>query len=340
MASEIIGLVGDSALDGLDFEAIEIAARRRALQVAARAVEHRLNADTSDYGGSTFPCSCGKVAHYAGRRSKTFQTALGEMTLERAYYHCVACQGGFCPRDQALGMKDSSLSPAVTRMLSLAAAMVSFQEADELMRELAGVPVGAKQVERTAEALGREIAKDERTVVEPSSPCATTMYLGMDGTGVPMRASELEGRQGKQPDGGSKTREVKLVAIWSAEGLDHEGTPVRDAGSITYSAAIESALAATPTRHHRTSHNAWSAKHAGVGSIELRAAWSWATVPLGSGIWPTSSFPEPSRLWISSMPRSTSRTSPRPSTAPAAISLRIGPNSGTTTWTEANSKLC
>jgi hypothetical protein len=241
VASEIIGLVGDSALDGLDFEAIEIAARRRALQVAARAVEHRLNADTSDYGGSTFPCSCGKVAHYAGRRSKTFQTALGEMTLERAYYHCVACQGGFCPRDQALGMKDSSLSPAVTRMLSLAAAMVSFQEADELMRELAGVPVGAKQVERTAEALGREIAKDERTVVEPSSPCATTMYLGMDGTGVPMRASELEGRQGKQPDGGSKTREVKLVAICSAEGLDHEGTPVRDAGSITYSAAIESA---------------------------------------------------------------------------------------------------
>jgi hypothetical protein len=67
------------------------------------------------------------------------------------------------------------------------------------------------------------------------------MYLGMDGTGVPMRASELEGRQGKQPDGKSKTREVKLVTIWSAEGRDDEGTPVRDAGSVTYSAGIESA---------------------------------------------------------------------------------------------------
>jgi hypothetical protein len=233
--------VGDGALDGLDFEAIEIAARRRALQVAARAVERRLNADTSDNQGPTFPCSCGKVAHYSGRRSKTFQTALGEMTLERAYYHCAACQGGFCPRDRVLGIKDSSLSPAVTRMVGLAAALVSFQEADELMRELAGVKVGAKQVERTAEALGREIAKDERMVVEPSSPCAPTMYLGMDGTGVPMRTSELEGRQGKQPDGSSKTREVKLVAIWSAEGRDDEGKPVRDAGSVSYSAAIESA---------------------------------------------------------------------------------------------------
>ena len=181
------------------------------------------------------------MARYAGRRSKTFQTALGEMTLERAYYHCAGCRSGFCPRDRTLGMKDSSLSPAVTRMVGLAAAMVSFQEADELMRDLAGVPVGPKQAERTAEALGCEIAQDERTRVEPSSPCAPTMYLGMDGTGVPMRAAEVEGRQGKQPDGSAKTREVKLVTVWSAERRDNEGTPVRDVGSVTYSAAIESA---------------------------------------------------------------------------------------------------
>jgi hypothetical protein len=225
----------------LDFEAIEIAARRKALRVAARAVERRLNADTSDYTGPIFPCPCRKMAHYTGRRAKTFQTALGEMTLERAYYHCAECRSGFCPRDRALGMEDSSLSPAVTRMVGLAAAMVSFKEADELMGELAGVPVGAKQVERTAESLGREIAKDERTVVEPSPPFAPTMYLGVDGTGVPMRASDVEGRRGKQPDGSSKTREVKLVTVWTAEGRDDEGTPMRDAGSVTYSAAIESA---------------------------------------------------------------------------------------------------
>lgn len=241
VASEIVSLVGNGALNGLDFEAIEIAARRQALQVAARAVERRFNADASDYSGPTLACSCGKAARYAGRRPKTFQTALGEITLERAYYHCDECQSGFCPRDLMLGMKNSSLSPAVTRMVGLAAAMVSFQETDELMRELAGVLVGAKQAERTAEALGREIAQDERAVVEPSSSCAPTMYLGMDGTGVPMRAAEVEGRQGKQPDGSSKTREVKLVTVWSAEGRDDEGTPVRDRGSVTYSAAIESA---------------------------------------------------------------------------------------------------
>jgi len=63
----------------------------------------------------------------------------------------------------------------------------------------------------------------------------------MDGTGVPIRKEELEGRSGKQPDASAKTREVKLVTVWSAQGFDKEGTPIRDKGSVTYSAAIESA---------------------------------------------------------------------------------------------------
>ena len=75
----------------------------------------------------------------------------------------------------------------------------------------------------------------------PRRPRAPTMYLGMDGTGVPMRASELAGRAGKQPDGSAKTREVKLCTVWTAEAGDDDGNPVRDPGSVTYSAAIESA---------------------------------------------------------------------------------------------------
>ena len=166
------------------------------------------------------------------------------MALGRAYYHCEECEAGFCPRDCALGLAGTSLSPAVARMNGQAAAMVSFEETHELLRDLAGVEVATKQVERTAEALGREIAEDERRVVEPPTvdePVVPTMYLGMDGTGVPMRAAELLDRKGKQPDGSSKTREVKLVTVWSAEDRDEQGIPVRDRGSVTYSAAIESA---------------------------------------------------------------------------------------------------
>ncbi len=212
--------------------------------MAACAVEKRLNADTSDYVGPQRPCACGGIARYAGRRRKTFESVLGLLTLERAYYHCTACGTGFYPRDRALGLEGGKLSPGVLRMVGMVGAMVSFEEGHELLRELAGVEVSTKHVERAAESLGREAAQDERRVVEPppaNDSIADTLYLGMDGTGVPMRASELEGREGKQPNGSSKTREVKVVTVWSAEGRDKEGIPVRDPGSVSYSAAIESA---------------------------------------------------------------------------------------------------
>ena len=212
------------------------------MQVAALAVQEHLNADGSDWQGPRLPCACGRAARYAGRRPKTVLTALGPITLRRAYYHCSHCQSGRFPRDRALGLTDSSLSPAVIRMIGTAAARVSFAEASALLAELAALRVDPKRVERAAKALGREIAADERQCVTPQPPPAPTMYLGLDGTGVPVRQTELAGRGGKQPDGSAKTREVKLVTVWTAESVDQRtGRPQRDPGSVSYSAAIESA---------------------------------------------------------------------------------------------------
>jgi hypothetical protein len=132
--------------------------------------------------------------------------------------HCSSCGHGFCPRDEHLGIENTSLSPALTRMVGTVGAMVSFQEGSELLTELAGVAVDAKPVERTAEALGKQIAEDERHCIEPCDalPLSQTLYLGMDGTGIPLRAEKLVGRTGKQADGSAKTGEVKLCTIWSA----------------------------------------------------------------------------------------------------------------------------
>ena len=199
------------------------------------------NADDSDHSSSTTACVCGQTARYAGRRPKTFTTLLGPLTLERAYYHCDACRTGVCPRDRALGMHATSLSPGALRMVGLAASDFSFAAASDLLWELAAVRVETKQVERCAEALGREVADEERDVAEPVCGAAPTMYLGLDGSGVPVRPTEVEGRRGKQPDGSAKTREVKLATVWTAEGRDKAGRPVRDTGSVSYNAAVESA---------------------------------------------------------------------------------------------------
>ncbi len=174
--------------------------------------------------------------------AKTFETVLGPLTLQRAYYHCPDCGHGSFPRDQALGMARTDLSPGVTRMTGAAAALVSFAQASGLLDELAGVRVGTKHVQRSAEALGREIAALERQGPDaPAPPPAPTVYLGVDGTGVPVRASETAGRPGQQPDGSARTREAKLVVVWTAESRDDQDRPVRDPGAASYSASIDSA---------------------------------------------------------------------------------------------------
>jgi hypothetical protein len=128
-------------------------------------------------------------------------------------------------------------------MTALVGATVSFAEGSEFITHLSGVSIGAKMVERAAKRLGNEIAEVERQSTDPETErkLPPTLYAAVDGTGVPMRASELDGRSGKQPDGSAKTREAKVCIVWSAEGRDKNGVPTRDPGSITYSAAIETA---------------------------------------------------------------------------------------------------
>jgi len=82
---------------------------------------------------------------------------LGPLRLERAYYHCAQCQGGFCPRDRALRLEPFALTPGVLRMTVSTAALASFEESSTLLHELAGVEVSISQVQRAAEALGAEV---------------------------------------------------------------------------------------------------------------------------------------------------------------------------------------
>ena len=242
--TELDRLLGEGPVEALDFEAIETAGRRVALEVMGQALARRLNADHSDAHAGQSCDRCGAPARYAGRRTKTFVTALGPLALARARYHCDQCHAGCYPRDRALGLAGTSLSPAVLRMVGVSAARVSFAESSQLLRELAGLTVEPKQVERQAEALGRAIAADEHGVVEPDAAPADTLYLGLDGTGVPVRQAETRGRRGKQPDGSAKTREAKLAVVWATAGCDEENQPLRDPASVSVNAAIETVACA------------------------------------------------------------------------------------------------
>jgi hypothetical protein len=87
---------------------------------------------------------------------------------------------------------------------------------------------------------GAEALLESGPSVAPELQRNAKFYISFDGTGVPMRPSELVGRPGKQADGSACTREAKLGCVFTQLGLDKEGHPQRDPDSTTYVGAIES----------------------------------------------------------------------------------------------------
>ena len=224
-------------------------AMRAALTSAGARLLEAVLAGEDGYAGPRVKCGNGHQAVYAGVRAKTVTTVLGPVTLRRAWYHCGQCGHGLAPRDGQLGVAGGSLSPGLAEMIALAGAEVSFARAAGLIAALAGIAVSARTIERSAEASGaaaRAAAEDEaaairaRTIVPPPppEPVPDMLYAEVDGTGVPVRASETEGRQGKADDGKAGTREVKLARLFTVSRLDDDGRPVMDPGSSTYVATF------------------------------------------------------------------------------------------------------
>jgi hypothetical protein len=220
------------------------------LKLGGSMLEQLLAADTG-YRGPRVPCGQGHEAVFAGYRDKSFDTALGLVTLSRAWYHCAKCERGLAPRDDGLGIAGTSMSPGLAAMNDIAAVAGPFAGAAHLLEELAGIRLTAKRVERAAEASGAGVAArgreraaliaSRKLVPMPPAPLPDKLYAVIDGTGVPMTSRETAGREGKGEDGRARTREVKLAVFFTQDKLDKNGYPVRDRASTSVIATFEPA---------------------------------------------------------------------------------------------------
>lgn len=224
-------------------------ATRAGLHRAGAAVLTVLLAERSDHAAAVV-CACGEQAHYHDRRSKQLLTAVGPIELERAYYLCPRCREGFSPQDRELDVEGHAFSPGVRRMLAHVGSDASFEQGREQLQLLAGLEVKTKAVERQAEAIGADIARRDQEQIrrakqlelpEVCAPAVPLIYIEMDGTGIPVVKAETEGRAGKFEGEPAHTREVKLGCVFTQTRTDEEGRPVRDEGSTSYVAAIETA---------------------------------------------------------------------------------------------------
>ena len=177
-------------------------------------------------------------------------TVVGWAQMNRPWYLCDRCHKGQFPADEALDVKDTDFSPGVRRMQAMVGQEAPFDHGREQMKVLAGLEVTAKSVERTAEAIGTDIAAGEqceiRKAVQLDLPVIIgepirILYVQMDGTGVPVVKKETEGRKGKTDGQPAHTREVKLGCVFTQTTWDEEGYAIRDPDSTTYTGAIETA---------------------------------------------------------------------------------------------------
>jgi len=234
----------------VDLEAVENAFRTALHQAGASGLSELLQYPAPAPQQHQLPCPCGHHAQYQALRSKPLLTVLGRARVSRPYYLCSRCHHGQFPADVELDIQNTELSPGVCRMLAAVGQGAPFDHGRQQMEVLAGLEVSTKAVERTAEAIGENVAACEQQEIQRAAQLdlpiiigepVPILYVQMDGTGVPVVKKETVGRKGKSAGQPAHTREVKLGCVFTQTKWDEEGRAIRDPDSTTYTGAIETA---------------------------------------------------------------------------------------------------
>lgn len=232
----------------IDLEAVEMLVRSALHQAGTSTLTELLRFPAPDQ--RAIPCPCGQQAMYRELRVKTVLTVVGTVEVSRPYYLCPHCHQGQFPADQELDLVDTQFSPGVRRMQALVGQQAPFEHGREQLKLLAGLDVTTKSVERVAESIGADIARQEQQAIDGAVQLdlplivgepVPLLYIQMDGTGVPVVNKETLGRKGKLDGLPAHTREAKLGCVFTQTKWDKEGYALRDDGSTTYTGAIENA---------------------------------------------------------------------------------------------------
>lgn len=221
-----------------NLEAVELGLREALLKDGRRLLEELLGQAEQSLADNA--SRWGEKCHPS--REKEARTIFGPVQLCRRYFYDAVHHQGRAPLDDALGLIHG-FSPALVRLCARAAARQGYEAASQDLLALAGIVIDGRQIQRLVNRVAPQLAVQLEAGQSAESNPVPVMYVEVDGTGVPMVASELAGRKGKQPDGTAKTREVKLGAVFTQTRCDEEGRPERDFASTTYVGGFETAEA-------------------------------------------------------------------------------------------------
>ncbi len=118
---------------------------------------------------------------------------MGTVKVSRPCYQCAHCHSGQFPVDVELDIENTEFSPGVRRMQAVVGQEAPFDHGRRQVKLPAGLEVTTKAVERTAEAIGEDIAargqEEIRRAMQLDLPMIVGkpvpfLYVELDGTGA------------------------------------------------------------------------------------------------------------------------------------------------------------
>ena len=180
--------------------------------------------------------TCQRILTAGPLVSRTVETMLGQVRLERPYFYCRVCQAGAYALDEALGLTPGRTQLDVQKAAARLVIETSYDEAQSLFHDLTGVHLGSERMHtltnRVAEGLSvLDIAPSREQIAERIAEVAAgkwrrpVVVLGIDGAFAPTRPESARGRRpgqrrqrARRPRWKGQPREVKGFRFYLLDG--------------------------------------------------------------------------------------------------------------------------
>jgi len=182
----------------------------------AVAEEALAGAREASYEGCSRPCGCGRKAEFVSYRGKSLVTLVGEVRVERAYYHCKHCHTGVAPWDATQGLTRRCYSPGVKAVVAETVARMPYGGGMEFLARLTPLRIEESAAELIAEEVGGRAREAQAGATErylsglvplPTGPPVERLYVTLDGS-----SAHIDGAW----------HEVKSGAVYAAEPGDDD----------------------------------------------------------------------------------------------------------------------
>jgi hypothetical protein len=162
---------------GQDLGRLEVGVQQLLRQVGGRLVSDL--AAWAVAGAPAVPprcATCAQPMRRVGLRARQLVGLVGEVRLQRPYFHCAACGTGQAPADAVWGLDSGRLTPGLARVAARDGLEAPFDYGASLLEEHLGVHVDKEVVRRLTEQLGH-LADADQAAAAPApvaAPATTT----------------------------------------------------------------------------------------------------------------------------------------------------------------------